>query len=81
MGSSLPILVMAMLAVGMLLVMLLPSEFRRIFSQPANFGDRLLVRSLGLMAVVTRSGILSPGDAPKAVAPTVALPACSLGFT
>ena len=53
MGSLLPILAMAMLAVGLLLVLLLPADFRQVFSRPANFGDWLLVRSLGLAAVVT----------------------------
>jgi len=53
MGSFLPVLVMTMLVVGLLLVLLLPADFRKIFSRPANFGDWLLVRSLGLVAVLT----------------------------
>ena len=53
MGSLLPVLVMTMLAVGLLLVLLLPADFRKILSRPANLGDWLLVRSLGLVAVVT----------------------------
>lgn len=53
MVSLLPILVMTMLAVGLLLVLLLPADFRKIFFRPVNFGDLLLVRSLGLVAVLT----------------------------
>jgi hypothetical protein len=53
MASLLPILVLTMLAVGLLLVMVLPAEFRNALFRPATLGQRLLVRSLGIVAVVT----------------------------
>ncbi len=53
MVSLLSILVMALLLSGLLLYLLLPTDFRTAFFKPATGGERLLVRSLGLVAVLT----------------------------
>jgi hypothetical protein len=42
----------AMALLSTLLLIMLPAEFRKSFFNPATLGERLLVRSLGLVAIV-----------------------------
>lgn len=47
------ILVMTLLLIGLLLYVTLPTDFRMLFSSPATPRERLIARSLGLVAIVT----------------------------
>ena len=58
------ILVMALLLTGLLLYVLLPTDFRTAFFKPATSGQRLLVRSLGLVAVLTLIVEIAIGHSP-----------------
>ena len=71
---------MALLLTGLLFYILLPTDFRKAFFNPATSGERLLVRSLGLVAVVALIAEVAIGHSPDNGINGIS-PCLFLGFT
>jgi hypothetical protein len=56
-----PMVMIAVLLIGLAFCFLLPADFRRTFFSPATIAERLLVKSIGIVAIVALAAEVTLG--------------------